>query len=206
MKRYTMEFIGTMFLVLAVGLTGDPLAIGFVLMGMIYMGGHISGAHYNPAITLSIWMRGKLESKYIAGYMISQVLGAVVAGVFCYLFQGKTFAPAPAANAGFLQVYLAEIFFTFALASVILTVATTKKLEGNYIYGLAIGLTVTASAFCVGGISGGAFNPAVGVGPILVHSIISGGTFANLALYLIGPFAGGALAAIVFKFLNPEEA
>ena len=112
--------------------------------------------------------------------------------------------PAPGADVGFGQALLVEILFTFALASVVLNTATTKKLEGNYIYGFAIGLTVTAAAIAGGGISGGAFNPAVGTGPIL-YSLAHEGSASNLALYWIGPLIGGALAALLFRFLQPSE-
>ena len=205
MRNYVMEFIGTAFLVMAVGLTGNPLAIGLMLMVMIYMGGHISGAHYNPAITIGVWLRGSLPASQVGGYIAAQILGAIAAGLLCFIFKGETFAAAPAIQTTSVQAYLAEIIFTFALVSVVLAVATTKKMEGNYIYGLAIGLTVTASAYAVGGISGGAFNPAVGVGPILVNAAISGGSLGNLLLYIIGPSLGGVIAAYVYKFLNSEQ-
>ena len=204
MHKYLMEFIGTMFLVLAVGLTGNALAIGLMLAVMIYMGGHISGAHYNPAVTLAIVMRGKMEAKDVVPYMAVQIGGALVAALIC-AFLGKGFVPAPAASASIGQSLLVEILFTFALASVILAVATSKALDGNYIYGLAIGLTVTASAFAGGGISGGAFNPAVGLGPIILDVINGGSSLGHAWLYIVGPFAGGALAAILYKVLNPDE-
>ena len=206
MRSYVMEFIGTVFLVLAIGLTGDPIAIGIMLMVMVYMGGHISGAHYNPAVTLAVWMRGKIEAKYVAGYMVSQIAGALAGAIICYWLQGSTFAPAPAESVGAFQAIVVETIFTFALASVILAVATTQKLEGNYIYGLAIGFTLLAIAYAGGGISGGAYNPAVGIGPILMDTMMGGSSMPSLVIYLIGPFLGGALAAIVFKYLNPEEA
>ena len=142
MRSYLMEFIGTMFLVLAVTLSGNPIAIGVMLMVMVYMGGHVSGGHYNPAVTLAVWMRGKIEAKHALAYWLSQVLGAFIAALLCYILIGKVNAPAPGANVEAWQAILVEILFTFALASVVLTVATTEKLKGNHIYGLAIGFTV----------------------------------------------------------------
>lgn len=205
MKKYVMEFIGTLFLVLAVGLTGNPIAIGITLAAMVYMGGHISGAHYNPAVTIAVWFRGKLEKSQIPYYFFAQFLGAFVAAIII-IFVSEPFVPKPAVNITFLQALIIEILFTFALASVILTVATTKKLEGNYIYGLAIGLTLMAGAFVGGPISGGVYNPAVGLGPIIL-SLITGNTYPiNLILlYIIGPLSGGLLAAVVFKYLNPKD-
>ena len=200
-----MESIGAMFLVLVIALTGNPFAIGLMLMVMVYMGGHISGAHYNPAVTLAVWIIGKLKSNKIFGYMVSQVLGAFVAAFIAYSLVGKTFVPSPGIGVAMWQSVLVEILFTFALCSVILAVATSKKLEGNYIYGLAIGFTLAVGAFAGGNISGGAYNPAVALGPMILKSLIEGYNFSNLIIYIIGPFAGAILAALVFRYLNPKE-
>ena len=208
MRKYATEFIGTFFLVLTIGLvikggkTDEPfvlapLAIGSALMVMVYMGGHVSGAHYNPAVTLAIWMRGKLPTKELVPYWVAQLAGAVLAGVMVYLILGKTFAPTPAANPG--RAVLVEFLFTFALALVVLNVATADATQGNSFYGLAIGFTVLAGAIAGGGISGGAFNPAVGLGPAMVHATLGGGSLAPVWIYLVGPLAGGAAAAAVFK-------
>ena len=200
-----MESIGAMFLVLVIALTGNPFAIGLMLMVMVYMGGHISGAHYNPAVTLAVWIRGKLKSNKIFGYMVSQVLGAFFAAFIAYSLVGKTFVPSPGIGVAMWQSVLVEILFTFALCSVILAVATSKKLEGNYIYGLAIGFTLAVGAFAGGNISGGAYNPAVALGPMILKSLIEGYNFSNLIIYIIGPFVGAILAALVFRYLNPKE-
>ena len=209
---YVTEFVGTFFLVLTIGLvvaSGSPLAplaIGFALIGMVYMGGHISGAHYNPAITLAIWMRGKLETRHVAPYMIFQLLGAVVGAYTSYAVTGVSFAPAPGTSATIVQALLVEALFTFALALVVLNVATSRQTQGNSFYGLAIGFTVLAGAFAGGGISGGAFNPAVGVGPAIVNSLVGKGSLSLVWIYLVGPFAGAVLAALLFRLQNPEEA
>lgn len=206
MNKYITELIGTFFLVLTIGLvvsSGTPLAalaIGSVLMVMVYMGGHISGAHYNPAVTLGILMRGKIENAEAARYVAFQLIGAVLAAfVSMYLTGGDTFAVAPGAGVGAMTAALAEALFTFALVLVVLNVATHEATEGNSYYGLAIGFTVMVGAFAVGDISGGAFNPAVGVGSILVDALMGDGTFGNIWIYIVGPAAGGALAAVVFK-------
>lgn len=205
MVKYLTEFIGTFFLVLTIGLTvlGQsamaPLAIGTSLMIMVYMGGHLSGAHYNPAVTLALAMRKKLPGTEVVPYMVSQVLGAIVASLIVYVIMGRTFPVAPAPTATVVAALLVEVLYTFALALVVLNVACHSATKGNSFYGLAIGFTIATAAFAGGGISGGAFNPAVGIGPTLVHGLLGGGSFANLWLYLVGPFAGGALAAFVFK-------
>ena len=205
MRSYLMEFIGTMFLVLAVTLSGNPIAIGVMLMVMVYMGGHVSGGHYNPAVTLAVWIRGKIEAKHALAYWFSQVLGAFVAAALCYTLIGKVNAPVPGANVVAWKAILVEILFTFALASVVLNVATTEKLKGNHIYGLAIGFTVLTGAFSGGPISGVAFNTAVALGPALMDAIIGGSAINNILIYLAGTLAGGALAAYVFRYLNYEE-
>src|SRR6267378_2044340 len=174
MKKYVIELIGTFFLVLVIGLTGNPIAIGSVLMVMVYMGGHISGAHYNPAVTLAVLMRGKIDGREAGMYIIFQVLGAIIAALMVNVLAGHTFAPAPGEGVTALNALLVEIIFTFALASVVLNVATTKAAAGNSYFGLAIGFTVLAAAFAGGGISGGAYNPAVGLGPCLIDTLVGG--------------------------------
>jgi aquaporin Z len=211
MRQYLTEFIGTFFLVLTIGLSVidgtplAPLAIGSALMVMVYMGGHISGAHYNPAVTLAVFMRGRLEAKYIAPYMAAQVLGAFAASATVYFMVGSAFGPAPGGDSNLPVVLLAEFLFTFALALVVLNTATAKGTDGNSFFGLAIGFTVMTGAFAVGPISGGAFNPAVGLGPILWGALSVGGTLTHLWIYLVAPFAGGAAAALMFNYLNPGD-
>jgi len=205
MNRYIIEFIGTFFLVITVALTGNPIAIGAALMVMIYMGGHISGAHYNPAVSLAVLIRGKLPVKDFVPYLIFQILGAFAAAAVAYYLTGKTAFPAPGPGIDFLKATIAEVVFTFALVSVILNVATTQSTYGNGFYGLAIGFTVLASAFAVGGVSGGAFNPAVALGLILMDTLKGGTSMNNILIYLIGPFGGALIAALVFRLTNPAE-
>ena len=213
MRKLVTEFIGTFFLVLTIGLTvvgGSvfaPLAIGCVLMVMVYMGGHISGAHYNPAVSLAILIRGKMDAKDFGPYVGVQLLAAFVAAWVTYTCMGETLNVAPAESTSLVSFLLLEALFTFALALVVLNVATAKATEGNSYFGLAIGFTVLAGAFAVGGITGGAFNPAVAIGPIFADAIFGdSSSLANLWVYVLANFVGGALAAVVFKFQNPEDA
>jgi aquaporin Z len=199
-----MEYIGTMFLVLAVGFSQNPLAIGLMLGLMIYMGGHISGGHFNPAVTLAVFFRGRIESKFIWGYMFFQVLGAFTAALIFYAVYSNTFYPAPAEGMALWKLILLELLFTFALCSVVLAVATSEKTKGNFVYGFAIGLTVTAGAYSVGPITGGAFNPAVFLGPMLMDIFTGGSSIEHILLYLAGPLGGGALAAIIYKIINDD--
>jgi aquaporin Z len=207
MQKFVAEFIGTFFLVLTIGCTviGQgagplaPLAIGSVLMVMIFAGGHISGGHFNPAVTLGVWLRGKCETKDVAPYMIFQIVGAVLAAlVVKFLKGGAAVAPLQPQT---VPALLAEFLFTFALVYVVLNVATAKGTSGNSFYGLAIGFTVLVGAFSVGSISGGAFNPAVAVG----ISAMGLSSWANIWIYLVADFAGAVVAAGAFKALNPAE-
>jgi aquaporin Z len=207
MKKYLVEFIGTFFLVLTVGMTViepgigglAPLAIGSALMIMVYAGGHVSGGHYNPAVTLAVWLRGRCSTADVPGYMLAQVAGGIAASFLALALKGN-----PTVMAGDLTVLpalAAELVGTFALCYVVLNVATAKATAGNSNYGLAIGFTVATMAFALGGVSRGAFNPAVAIGITVMHLA----KFSNLWIYLVGNFAAAVIAALTFKFVNPED-
>ena len=212
MAKYLVEFIGTFFLVLTIGCCilapGDagslaPVAIGSVLMVMIFAGGHVSGGHYNPAVTLAVFLRGKCPAGDVIPYMIAQVVGAAVAaGIVLFLKSGGVDAPdVEPMKPVVIKALAAEFLFTFALVYVVLNVATAKATAGNSFYGLAIGFTVLAGAFSVGAISGGAFNPAVAVG----ITILGKSAVANIWIYLVANFAAAAAAAYWFKGINPTD-
>jgi aquaporin Z len=207
MNKYITEFIGTFFLVLTVGCTGigagagviAPLAIGAALMVMVFAGGHISGGHYNPAVTLGVLIRGKVKPADAVPYWIAQFLAAGVAALLtikCLRAGIPVTAIAPKTG----PALLAEFLFTFALVYVVLNTATAEGTAGNSFYGLAIGMTVMVGAFAVGDISGGAFNPAVALGITLLG--IS--TWSNIWIYLLADLAGGIVAALIFKMINPQ--
>ena len=208
MARYLVEFIGTLIFVTTIGMVvmepggaGSlaPLAIGSALMVMVYAGGHVSGGHYNPAVTLAVWLRGRCAAADVPGYMIAQILGGVAAAFIVLYLKG--FPETKASNPLVVQSLVAELLYTFALCYVVLNVATAKATEGNSYFGLAIGFTVLIGAFAVGGISGGAFNPAVAVG-ITTMGLSS---WANLWIFLAGNFAGAILAAIAFRIAHPDD-
>ena len=206
MSKYVTEFIGTFFLVLTVGATGiaagpgviPPLAIGSVLMVMIYAGGHSSGAHYNPAVTVAVFLRGRCTARDVIPYWIAQLAGAAAAAATVLFLES---APAVRLDPIVPSALVVESLFTFALAYVILNVATAKSTAGNSYFGLAIGFTVLSGAFAVGSISGGAFNPAVAVGAMIMGML----PWGKLWLYLAAEFIGAAAAAIVFRAINPED-
>ncbi len=208
MKKYLVEFIGTFFLVFTVGATViapgagvlAPLAIGASLMVMVYAGGHISGGHYNPAVTLSVWIRGKCETRDVVPYWIAQVAAAFVAAWIVHKIKMPG-AAQPLAISGWKPAFVAEFLFTFALCWVVLNSATSKATAGNSFYGLAIGMTIMVGAFAVGSVSGGAFNPAVATGITLMGLSFPG----NLWVLLAGEAAGAVAAATAYKVVNPAE-
>lgn len=203
MNKYIIEFLGTFFLVLIIGLSQNPLAIGLGLAVLVYMGAHISGAHYNPVVSLAMLINDQIELKDFSFYLASQLLGSVVATYFIMLL-GNDFEVISNTN-DISSFFIAEILFTFLLVFVILNVALNKNLEGNQFYGLAIGLTVTAGAFAVGNISGAVFNPAVSFGPSLFSFIDPQVVGANVSssdffiYYLISGIIGSVIASYLYK-------
>ena len=208
MNKYITEFIGTMFLVLVVGIAAiggaagvmAPVAIGSILMVMIYAGGHISGGHYNPAVTLAVLIRGRITMGDALTYWIAQIGGALAAwAIATFIFDVE--GPDTSAVKSVSQGLGAEILGTFALAYVVLNTATSKAHITNSFYGLAIGFTVMTCAYTFGGYSGGAFNPAVAIGACLMKGFV----WTDLWIYLVGCFGGATLAAFVFTMNNPDD-
>ena len=178
------------------------LGAGLALMVMVYAGGHISGGHYNPAVTLAVWMRGKIELKDALIYWIFQLAGAVVAAlIIVYVFKQEGSASCAIADDGTYKAIAAELLGTFALAYVVLNVATAKGNNGNSFYGLAIGATVVLMATMLGKFSGGAYNPAVAVGLCIQKSFC----WNNILIYVFSTLGGGAVAALVFSLNNPDD-
>jgi aquaporin Z len=213
--KYVVELIGTFFLVFTVGMTvlgpNDardmaPLAIGASLMIMIFAGGHISGGHYNPAVTLGVYLRGgnKIAIGEVPFYWLAQIVGALLAAGLALYMKGEPKPPVLPVGGhvyGIPEKFLAEFLFTFALVWVVLNVATAKGTLGNSFYGLAIGFTVVVGAFAVGAVSGGAFNPAVATGAAVMRLI----TFPEVFVHVIAELLGGVAAAYLFKFANPTD-
>lgn len=207
-KKLAVELIGTYFFVLTIGqvVVGSapdsfasalaPLAIGSALMVMVYAGGHISGGHYNPAVTLSVFIRGKCPAVDVVPYWVVQIVGAALAAVTVAFLKGNPVVKASSPDVA--AALLAEFLFTLALCYVVLNTATAKGTEGNSHYGLAIGFTVMIGAFAVGGISGGAFNPAVAVG----ITMLGLSSWANLWIFLVANLVGGLAAGLLFRALN----
>jgi aquaporin Z len=204
-RKLAVEFIGTFFLVFTVGMavatagTLAPLAIGSVLMVMVFAGGHISGAHYNPAVSTAVLIRGRMAAQDYVPYVATQIVAGVLAGL---LIRAIGYAPhAAAAVGGTGAMLVVEFLFTFALAFVVLNVATAKDTENNSYYGLAIGFTLAVGAFVAGSVSGGAFNPAVAIGA----SVLGMFAWSHIWIYLLADLAGGAVAAAAFLLTQPAE-
>jgi aquaporin Z len=201
-KRYIIEAIGTFFLVLVIALTGSPLAIGAILTAMVYMGGHISGGHFNPAVTLAVYIRGSLKQYDALRYVLAQVVGGFLAALVYLIVQDVAFVPKPPVTSDALPILLIEILFTYILATVVLQVGTSAKTKGNSYFGIAIGFTLLAIVFAGGPISGAVYNPAVAVGPFIVDIANFNANLPDLLLYLIGPLVGGYIAGLTYKYIE----
>jgi aquaporin Z len=203
MNRYIVEFIGTFFLVFTVGMVSidpgagalAPLAIGSALAVMVYAGGHISGGHYNPAVTLAVWLRGKASASGAAAYWVAQIAAGVVAAAIVLFLKDSS---ATTATYEVIPAIVAEFLFAFALAFVVLNVATAKSTDGNSYFGFAIGFTVMVGAFAVGSVSGGVFNPAVAVGITIMGMV----DLSFIWVYFVATLLGGAAAALAFNALK----
>jgi aquaporin Z len=208
-RKLAVEFIGMFLFVFTVGMATEsanksgavlaPLAIGAVLMVVVFGGGHVSGGHYNPAVSTAVFIRGKIKSQEYLAYIVTQFIAAALAGLLVNAVGGKETAGVTASTG---KMLVAEFIFTFALAYIVLNVATAKGTEGNSFYGLAIGFTVVVGAISVGWISGGAFNPAIALGA----SVLGAFKWAHIWIYLLADFLGGAAAAGVFLYIQGEHA
>ena len=209
-QKLLTEFVGTLlflFSISAAVLSGSPmapLAIGAALMVVVYMGGHVSGGHFNPAVSLAVLIRGKMTAGDLLPYWVAQVLGALTGCFLASLATGKSFAVMPGEGVATLGAVLVEVVFTFFLCLVVLNVATAKATAGNSYFGLAIGFTIVVAAFGGGPVSGGAFNPAVATGAA-INSVIHGQGAGPLWMYWVGPLLGGVLAGATFKLQNPGD-
>ncbi len=207
-RKYAVEAIGTFFLAFTVAtavLTGSvftPLAAGAVLMVMIYAGGHISGGHYNPAVTMAALVRRRISATDAVGYWIVQALAGVAAGAAARaIVNPAAVRTLTLSGHALVAAALVELIFTFGLCYVVLNVATSKDQAKNGFFGLAIGFTVLAGAFAVGGISGGAFNPAVALGAATAGAF----AWSSIWVYLVVQLGAGIVAGLTFLALNPTD-
>jgi len=207
MKKAIIEFIGTFFFVLTIVITGNPIAIASMLMAWVYIGGSISGGHYNPAVSLAVAIRHKWNWMEFAKYMIAQILGAFAAMQMTLFLTGKSALHLFNIHSSFAQIFTMETFLTFVLAFVVLVVATTRSFKESKIFGLAIGFTIPALIGLGGPVSGGIFNPAIILGAV-ASIIISGGQLginSMIVSYITAQLLGAFLAACAFKYFNLDQ-
>ncbi|HEV7452770.1 MAG TPA: aquaporin [Pseudonocardiaceae bacterium] len=207
-RKYAVELIGTfifLFTIAASVLSGSalaPLAIGAALMVMVYAGGHISGGHYNPAVTIAALVRGRIGVADAIGYWVAQLVGGLLAMALArWVIQPAQVNTLTLSGHLLIAAFVVELLFTFALCYVVLNVATSKDHPNNSFYGLAIGFTVVTGAIAVGAISGGVFNPAVAIGGAAIGLF----AWATLWAYLVAQVVGGAAAGLAFLALNPHD-
>lgn len=202
MRRYVMEFVGTFFLTMAVVMTGNPIAIGLMVMAMVYVGGHISGGHFNPAISLAVFLKKHLTLNDMLFYFLAQTLGACVAIGLFFNITNSIFVPEMVPGLGMWNSLVQELCMALALCWVVLTMVATARYKGGIIAGMAIGMTVVAIAFF-----GGLYNPAIATASMCC-SIIKGEAMFDmdkLLVFKVGPLLGGAIACHLFNYLNQER-
>jgi aquaporin Z len=214
LSKCISEATGTYFLVLTVGCnvmvmsTGGALSIGSMLMCMIYALGSVSGGHFNPAVSLSIYLsaRSKFTGRDLFLYTVSQLIGAVIAGL-CYevIFQ-DAFVLKPVGKYNVFMVMAVEVIYSMALCYVVLNVATTSSQAGNHYFGLAIGFTVVSAAIAIGGISNCCLNPAVAIGSLLAALLAKGSrALGAYSVYFFMPYLGGIFGALAFYLVRRKD-
>jgi len=202
-----MELIGTFFLTFVLGLsTGNPFAIGFILMALVYTGGHISGAHYNWAVSVGASVRGVFSWNHMPLYLICQALGALLGAMGVYGFVGPEagFLLPMGAELNWYVLFAIEFLMTLIFIMVWLTVITAPSFDGNQIFGFVIGLGFAAIVFL-----GGLYNPAVGLGTILC-GLFTGVLAAEMIwhytlVYVVAPLLGACIGASLYRFMNPDQ-
>jgi aquaporin Z len=202
MKRSAMEFLGTFLLTIAISFTGNPIAIGLMLCALVYVGGHVSGGHYNPAVSLASWMSGGISTKMFVIYFLEQIAGSFFALLLFQRITGNIFSPDMMPQVELWIAVLMEALLTGLLCWVILTVTMLGRFKNHAVYGVAIGLALMAIAFI-----GGLFNPAVALASLVCSMIGSAESvpmFNLLAINVAGPLLCGALGAAAFQFFNPK--
>ncbi|MDZ4747966.1 MAG: aquaporin [Saprospiraceae bacterium] len=209
-RKYVVEFFGTFFLVMTLCMlnAGDhsqfgPMAAGVMLIAMMYGGYHISGGHFNPAVSVATYLRGKLNSGDLLPYIVAQFLGGTLASMLAGFLLSATGAPVPSPKElEIVPALIAELLGTLLFVYVFLNLTTIKKTAGNAFYGIAIGFTFMAILYTFTDVSGGAFNPAVALG-ITMANLTS---WETIWIFPVANFVGGILAAFLSQYVNGPEA
>jgi glycerol uptake facilitator-like aquaporin len=205
-NKYLIECIGTYFLVLAYGLSGDAIAIGFTLSALVFIGAAVSGAHYNPAISIGAFLLKKLTLSELTGYIISQIVGAFLAASTVLFISSFVFYVEPPINSGFYQQLGIEIILTFLLTLSALVAWIGNKSHKNVAtYSFVVGFTLVALVLIGQNISGGIFNPAISIGTSILDYLLGGASYRDVITYTMGPIFGALIAAYTYKFVIEER-
>lgn len=215
MRRYIAEFVGTFGIVFAPvalsatgrfpgsdsGLMAAAWVSGLAVLGMIYALGHLSAAHFNPAVTLGFAIARRFPWRYVVPYWIAEFAGGIVAAALCAaLFGGGSGVHHPAPGP-LLRAVVVEAVLTFFLMLVIIVVATDKRANGA-VPGIAIGLTVVFDVLVGGPLTGGSMNPARTLGPGLFGGA---GALSTYWVYVVGPALGAVIAALLYEAIRGGE-
>lgn len=201
LKRLIVEALGTFILMFTIVMSLDPLAIGLVLAVLVYIFGHISGAHFNPAVTVAMMVNKKISIEEGAKYIAAQFAGAFLGILTSYIVLDQYFIPTISSENTFIEALIVEVVFTFALVLVIFNVAVNEKTKNNQYYGLAIGLILFVAASSGALVSGGAFNPAIGITPHILKFETIGQNWVSIVLYIMGPLLGAVGAALFNRYV-----
>lgn len=206
MQAYLMEAIGTFFLVLVFGITGDPFAIGFSLIALVFIGYSISGGHYNPAVSLAFFFKRRLTAGNLAGYIFSQILGGFLAAfAVYYLSNYSVFYLNPPSDTHIYQQSFLEVLLTAVFVMVMLVFSLIQRARKNPVKSLVIGLTYAGMLMVAMPVSGGVLNPAISLGSAAFDLLLGGNSYVHSLLYTLAPLTGGALAAFAFTYLNQYQ-
>ena len=205
MHSYVMEAVGAFFLVLVFGFTGNALAIGLTLMALVYIGSRVSGAHFNPAVSLAFFLKKRLSGADFIGYLIAQLFGAFIAAAAIFFLSTSVFYVEPPATTNLYQQAFAEVIFTYIFVLVMLTLTITKSFRKNHLSGLAVGLTFGGMLMVATPVSGGILNPATSLGTAGFDLVYGGNSIIHSLLYTLAPLTGGALAAFSFNYFYTME-
>jgi glycerol uptake facilitator-like aquaporin len=202
MQAFVTEAVGTFFLVMVFGISGDPLAVGLTLMALVYIGYPNSGAHFNPAISLAFFLKKKLSFSELIGYLFCQIIGAFFASYVIYEFANSVFYLEPPVDTDLYEQVFSELFFTAIFVSVMLSLTLSNLHRKNQFMGLIVGLTFTGMLMAASPLSAGVLNPAFSAGSALFDFVKGGDSYIYSVLFIMSPLAGGALAAFTSTYFN----
>jgi len=204
-KKYAAEFIGTFFIVLTVGLTSDPFAIGILITALVYIWGNSSGAHFNPAITLSFWADGIMSTRESIVLTTGQILGAFAGAELVLYLSGSAYVAVPSDSVSPFQFAVIQFLFTFILVMVYLMLFNTERFRNNNVHGIVIGLTYFSIFAITAPLTGIGYNPALSIGFSTFEVLLGGSSYIHLPVYILGPLLAGWSASYAFRFFEPFE-